>query len=151
MELQEPFTFVINKKHPRKLGVFKVDTNNTFDSYLMCAGVQTFGLNNIKQDNYLVITGEDVIPFIIHHNKVVRNLINDLKISGHGGKYNLMTISRNAIIENELNTDITIQDIIKDTCDDCNDELLIKEYLNEIMYDYLVNKVLEKYEYNHKE
>ena len=67
MKIYEPLTYIICKTHKNKIGAFKVDN----DIYLLCAGIECVKFDDpeiLNGENYITLTGEDVIPFIVYHN-----------------------------------------------------------------------------------
>lgn len=112
MKLAEPFVYVIQKSHAQKAGAFKLEDNK---SWLLASGVQSFEFETDPTENnedFITLTGEDVIPFIIFHNWANEISQAYLKSIGQGGKHKTMVITREAIIENDIETDITINDIV---------------------------------------
>ncbi len=112
MKLAEPFVYVIQKSHAQKAGAFKLKDNK---SWLLVAGVQTFEFETDPTENdeeFITLTGEDVIPFIVFHNWANEISQNYLKSIGQGGKHKPMVLTRKAIIENNIETDLTINDIV---------------------------------------
>lgn len=138
MKLQEPLTYIINETHPKHIGFFKVKNNE----YLISSGIQTLIMNEILHDKYCIITGKDVIPFIIYHNYIIDFAIKQLKNTSKGSN-NIIKHTKNAYIENELDTDMTINDIIKEVRG-MNPETfeLSDEDIGYLVYNHLVDKYI---------
>ena len=109
MLLQEPFCVVINKSKPYAL--FKIKDNE----FLLFNGIQTMELEDTYKNNYIILTGEDVIPFILVHNMRINASLELLKNSKFKIRNkNMFNVLNNACIENELNTTLTVHDIYKE-------------------------------------
>lgn len=123
MKIEEPLIILINKHKP--FAFFKIE----HDKVLAFNGVQTLILNDDtnNEDHFIVLSGDDVIPFVLVHNMRMMTTIQILKNEGKGGKHHLITIVKEAVIENELNTDLTVEDVYNDYDNDIitYDELYI--------------------------
>ena len=109
MKILEPYKLYICKNKP--FAYFEMQGKK----YLNFNGVQIVELNKHNiEDDYIILTGEDVIPFILVHNWRIGNTINILRNGGRGGKHHLLIIVKNAYIENELNTNLTVDDIYRE-------------------------------------
>ena len=109
MKLEEPLVCLVNKNIDN--AIFKIENNK----YLLFNGIQTFEMDNEFDINqYIILNNEDTIRFIIIHNARINNLIQELKNIGRGGKHKIMLYTRNAYIENTLNTNIAIEDIYRE-------------------------------------
>lgn len=106
MILQEPLTIAVNKYNT--FAAFRIQNNR----YLIFNGFQTFE-GDYNNDDFIILTGKDVIPFVLVHNMRIDNNIYTLKqyCSRGGGKNYLSNIIKNSYIENELNTNLTVEDI----------------------------------------
>jgi len=109
MKLLEPYKLYICKNKP--FAFFELQGKK----YLNFNGVQITELNKHGiEENYSLLTGEEVIPFILVHNWRISNIINSLRNGGRGGKHHLFIIVKNAYIENELNTNLSVDDIYRE-------------------------------------
>ena len=133
MILLEPLTIIINKIYTRNLVYFKIKDN----TYLNCGTIVGVEINDDLKDNYFIVEGEDTIPFIIYHNWCISNLINSL------GMYE--EIIKKYHIENSVNADFTIEDICKKASIGV-DPLVAQIQLDKVVYTYLVDKIIKKYE-----
>ena len=132
MRLSEPLTIVISKTHVQNLGFFKTEDN----IYLNCGTILMVEMDSDLKDNYFIIEGEDVIPFIIYHNWCISNLINSLGIYEE-------TIKK-YYIENTVNANFTIEDICKEASVGV-DSLVLQIQLDKVVYRYLIDRIIKKY------
>lgn len=110
MKLAEPFVYAIQKTHAQKVGAFKLEDG----AWLVISQATTveFTTDPSENENFIVLTGNDVIPFILCHNWTMELSQAYLRSIGRGGKHSEMIEARNAMIENEIDTDLTINDIV---------------------------------------
>lgn len=106
MILSEPLTCIISRTKPHAF--FKVDG----DKHLLFNGVQTMSIYNDYIDEYIILKNEDVVPFILVHNMRIDATINILETNNKYGRgKNLLNIVKEARIDNELNTNLTVKNV----------------------------------------
>ena len=107
MILKQPFTILINKHSP--IALFKT----LDDKYLLFNSIQII-VDKYDEENHIILSGDNVIPFILVHNMRINNIINTLKKNGYNDKNYLFDIVKNSYIENNLNSNLTVDDIYRE-------------------------------------
>ena len=135
MILSEPLECIIKINRP--FAYLKVEGGK----YLSFNGFQIVNLDDkdIEKD-YITLIGKDVEPFILVHNMRISNIINALE--GMNNHKDFLNTIKNAYIENELITNLTVNDIYHEygNCIITYDEL----YLMLITYYQNIHKYLNK-------
>lgn len=108
MKILEPLECIIYKNKP--FALFRIQNND----YLLFNGVQTCMAYDFDENDVIILKGEDVIPFVLVHNMRIDTTINVLRNNNHGGNHHLLNVVKNAHIENELNTNLTVDDIYRE-------------------------------------
>jgi hypothetical protein len=145
MILSEPLTYIISKEHKDGPGLFRIEGN----IYLLRGGIQTFEMNNNLEDNYYIIEGEDVIPFIIHHNWCNEHSAYLSLLDDKDGKSWISLCIKKAHIDNKIDSNITIEELAHKYIDDLDVRMkLIHAELIDMeseIYTHLVENALNKF------
>jgi hypothetical protein len=145
MLLSEPLTYIISKTHKDGLGLFRIENNR----YLLISGVQTFEMDSNLKDDYYIIEGEDVIPFIIYHNWCNEHSAYLSLLDDKDGKSWQSLYIKGAHIDNKINSNITIEELAHKYIDDLDVRLkLVRRELIDIsdeIYEHLVENALKKF------
>ena len=132
MKLAEPFTLIISNKSPSAF--FKTKDGK----YLSFNGFQVANADESIKDYTIIKEREDILPFIILHNAHIDAIKNGIFVTSRVcGKRYLLDVLEKSYIDNELNTDLTIEDI----CEQYDDGIITYDYL----HIWLMMDMLRKY------